>query len=425
MFLLGQYCTLEAMFRRRLMTTLRLIPCALALSLCVSFVACKKEQTKPTAPAKEDIVAGAIELAGGVGVLKKGSTFSARYKAEQGKVKIKGTIRYRHGSHRLKYFNPAGDTPLHQVAGISNCWLQYDKAVIPCPAEERAHAARLAGLFRAAHIWPLKTDKSLSTRPGTEDVAGKKFKTLTVSADQELGTLLLDPDNYRVVGLKMQTKLEGKARELKVAFTKFEKNCGAVVPTKREYALDGKAYMVEEISGLICEGVKEAAMAEPKQVEHLKVDLKHTANVNLACLKLKGSLDGLGAALDKIGAKIKELGYITEGPAQIVHRKGPPRAAARWVTDVCYPVEDKAWHAPKGTWKGEWSLFERLGDEYLRVFGIGDYTKNTPTLAATLKKEARKMKRKQVRSMVQVLYMHPDSKTPVKDHVSEMHLPMD
>ena len=408
------------------MTIPRLIPCALVLALCIHLGACKKEQAQSAAPAREDIVAGAIELGGGVSTLKKGSTYSARYKAEQGRVKIKGTIRYRHGSQRLKYFNPSGDNQLHQVAGVSNCWLQYDKAVIPCPAEERAHAARLAGLFRASHMWPLRSDKGLSSRPGTEDVGGKKFRTLTITADQELGTLLMDPDNYRVVGLKMQTKLEGKTRELKVAFTKFENNCGTAVPTKREYSLDGKPYMIEEISGLICEDVEEATMAEPKQVEHLKVDLKHTANVNLACVKLKGSLDGLGAALDRIAAKIKELGFITEGPAQIVHRKGPPRvkAAARLVTDVCYPVEDKAWHAPKGTWAGEWSLFERLGDEYLRIFGIGDYVANTPTLAATLIKEARKMKRKQVRSMVQVLYMHPRGETPVKDHVAEMHLPM-
>ena len=407
--------------------TPRWLTCTLLLATALSLSACKKETAAPAAAAKEDLVSGAIELAGGIAKLKSGSSFSARYKAEQGRVKIKGTIRYRQGSQRLKYFNPPGDTQMHQVAGVSNCWLQHDKAVIPCSAEERVHAAKLARLMEASHIWPLKESKGITTRDGETNAGGKKFATLTITADQELGTLLLDPDSYRVMGLQMQTKLEGKTRELRVAFSKFVKNCGAQIPTRRDYSLDGALYMVEEISGLICEKVPSSIMAEPKQAEHLKVDLRHTANVNLACFKHKGALDGLGGALDKIVAKIKELELLTEGPAQLVHRKGPPKvkAPARWLTDVCYPVEDKAWNKPEGTWSGDFRLFERLGDEYLRVFGIGDYVTNTPLLAAALVKEAKKMKRKQVRSMVQVIYMHPKGETPPAQMISEMHLPMD
>ena len=410
------------------MTTLRRISYTLALTAALTLGGCKKPEkaTKVAAP-RDDLLSGAMEWGGGLAKLKSGSSFSARYKAEQGRVKIKGTIRYRQGSQRLKYFNPAGDTELHQVAGVSGCWLKHDKAVIPCAAEERAHATKLARLMEASHIWTIKEGKGLSTRESDVDVGGKKFKALTITADQELGALIMDPENYRVVGLEMQTKLDGKVRKLKVGLSNFKKNCGSVIPTKREYSLDDKPYMVEEISGLICEKVDPNVMAEPKQVEHLKIDLKHTANVNLACMKLKGPLDDLGPALDKIGAKISDLEVLTEGPAQIVHRKGPPKvkAPARWVTDICYPVEDKAWHVPKGTWAGDFKLYERLGDEYLRIFGVGDYVKNTPILAAALVKEAKKMKRKQVRSMVQVLYMHPNGGLPADQFVSEMHLPMD
>ncbi len=394
--------------------------------LCAALPGCKKEAAKPAKPVREDLVAGAVELLGGVAQLKSGRSFSARYKANLLGNKIKGTISYNTGDIRLKYFNAAGDAQIHQVTAAGKCWQQYDKVVIPCLAERATHTTQLARLLSASHFFPLVEAKDLKTRDGELDLKGKKYKTVTVTAGQEVGALLLDPDSYRVVGIKMQTKIGGKAGELLGLFSKFEKNCGTPVATQREYTFAGQPYLREEISGLICEKVDPAIFAEPKQVEHLKVDLRHTANVDLACYKLKGSLDGLTDAMGKIEALLQKHEVGIEGPAQLVHRKGPPKSKRqeRWLTEVCYPVQNKAWHLPKGTWEGEYKLFERYGDEYLRVFGVGDYAKNTSTMADTLVKEARKMKRKQVASMVQVLFMHPKH-YPAAQRISEMHLPMD
>jgi len=392
-----------------------------------ALAACKKP-APPPAPAEEDLLLGAIETQGGLNKLKAGSSFSARYKGTLMGAKIKGTLQHRTGAMRLKYVNSSEDYQVTQVAADGLCWQRLDRVVIPCLKPMRAHVTQLGRLLEASWIWPLKERKDRTVKQSKVKLANKVFAGLSVRTGegQELGTLLLDETTYRVEGLKMRTTLMGKTGEFVGFFSKFERNCGLEMPLQRQYTFMDQPYATEEISGVVCEAVDEKVFQRPAQVKHLEVDLKHTANINLVCTKLKGPYAGIGDTITKVYEFVIKKELPLEGVPVLVHRKGPPKVKnpARYVTDVCLPVTNKAWHLPKSTWsKKGFFLFERIGDEFLRVFGVGDYAKNTPVMAALLLKEAKKMKRTQVASMVQFIYMHPRD-YPVDQLVSEMQLPM-
>jgi hypothetical protein len=398
-----------------------------ALAVGLVSASCKKEPAAPLKVADDDLLLAAIETQGGVGVLKKGSTFSAKYEALWGGTKIsKATLQRRAGAVRLTYFNPAGDYKVIQVSSRDQCWQLYDRVVIPCLEPLARHTSRLSTLLAATWLWPLK-EQGTRTRTDKVSLRGKKYSGLTLLDDKggEQGTLLLDPTSYRVVGIKMQTKLGGKTGEFVGLFSDFRRDCGIEIPRKREYTFQYKPFAREEISGIVCEDVDPKLFKRPPQIKHGTVDLKHTANLNLACTKLKGPLSGVGGAMDKVMNYLVDRQVLVEGPAHLVHRKGPPRSTrpAGFVTDVCYPVFDKAWTMPESTWKGgDFFLFERMGDEFLRGFGIGEIEKITPEIGALLLKEARKQKRSQTRSMVQIVYMPPGT-FPADQRVSEFQLP--
>lgn len=402
---------------------------AIALISCFITNSCKTETAPPAAPVEEDLLTAAIEVQGGLEVLKAASAFSATYTGDVQGEEIKGTLRHKAGASRLAYKLPSEDYTVVKVTAESQCWQQIDKVVIPCPKAMASHTTRLSRLLEAAWLWPLKARSDRKVKPaGTIELAGKSFDGLVVLDGEgtEIGTLVMDRASSRAVGLVMQTTLGGKTGTFTGRFDGFEKNCGVEMPLQREYTFDGQAFARETLDGVICEAVPDTEFAPPEQIKHGTMDLKHTANVNLVCKTMKGPLKALGATLDEVLAFVQEKKLPIEGPAMLVHRKGPPamRKPEQYVTEVCLPVDNKAWVLPEATWKGAFTLFERTGDEFLRVFGVGDYEKNTPELAGLLLKEAKKMKRSQVGAMVQVIFM-PPGVYAVEQQVSEMHLPMD
>lgn len=404
------------------------------LVLALPAAGCKTETPPPAPPSAMDQVDIAMQMQGGADQLKRTSAYTASVRGTLFGSKLKATLTYKAGDLRLKTFNPEGDYQMHQVLADGHCWQQMDKVVIPCPAPLATHVAEVARMREAALLFPLKQREGLLLKASKVKEAATTLDAISIrGADGEAqGTLLLDPESSLVVGFKMQTLFQGKKGELVATFSEHKKDCGVKLPARRVYTFDGKPYMDIQVTGIICEDVDDKLFNAPKQPDHLSVDLKHTANYNLACTRLKGPLSGVPEALGKLTKHLMDHDLPPTGPAQLVYRKGPPRYKfpKLWITDVCLPVSDKAWvKPPKGTFVhgvdkgGEFFLFERIGDEFLRVFGVGGYDQTLPAMADKLMEEARSMKRKKRGDMVQILFMPPGA-YPDDQQVSEIHMPI-
>jgi len=405
----------------------------MVLLLVFVMAGCPKEAPAP-APTAMELVNITLQMQGGAAVVKKASVHSANFVATYLGTRLKATLQYRTGDMRLTYFNPQGDYQVTQVWANGHCWQRMDKVVIPCLGPMARQVSALARMRAAAWLWPLKEEAGIKLKTSKVKQATGVLDAITITGADGvvLGTLLLDTGDSLVVGFKMSATIGGKKGELVATFSNFTKECNGVkIPNRRVYTFDGEPYLDAKVSGFVCESMDAKLFARPKQVAHLTVDLKHTANYNLACTRLKGPLSGLSAALSKVAAYLIKQHLPPVGPAQLVHRKGPPQVkkSKRWVTDVCLPVSNKAWVKPKGTFVqgakkgGEFFLFERVGDEFLRVFGVGDYQKTLPELAHKLMAEAKGMKRKQQGPLVQVIY-EPPGLYPVAQQVSEVQMPI-
>jgi hypothetical protein len=396
---------------------------AAALALAAS---CKKDEPPP-ASAEDSLLETAIETQGGIVKLKTGSSFSARYESPSIGSKVKATIQQKAGSVCLHYTTPAGDYAVTQVAADGQCWQQIDLAVIPCTKPLADHTTRLARLLEASWLWPLKERKDRKVKAAKVEIPGKSGDGLVVLGEggEEIGALAVDKISGLVTGLKMQTTVGGQTGELVGVLSQFEKACGVEMPMKREYTFEGKPFASEKLSGVICEVADDKVFLPPEQVKNGTVEIKNTANLDLACTKLKGSFSGIPPVLRKLVDHLVKKEIPVEGPPMLVLRRGPPqvRQPSQFLTDVCIPVSKKAWTYPEAEWKGEFSLFERLGDEYLRAFGIGEYEKTAVELAVLLAKDAKAKGRVPTGAPLQILYMPPDS--PPDKQVSEMLQPLE
>ena len=399
----------------------------LLLALTVGAAGCKLNKEEPVEEA--DVLDLAIMAQGGAAVLKQASSFSARYEGGLYGGQVKANIQYRAGDVRLSYKNLFKDTDIIQVSADGKCWQQIDKAVLPCIKERAEHASRLAKMFRASWLWPLKGKGGLSHKSTEIKLTAKTYDALVISDDSgEIGTLLVDKNEARVVGMKMQTKLNGKAGELVATFSNFKKECGVMVPADREYTFDGKPFASGKISGVVCEKVEAKVFDQPKPPKIGVTDLRHTADATLACIKHKGPLTGVKDALTTlVQERLNKYDIAPVGPVYLVHRKGPPRVRKPkgYVTDVCFPVSDDTWKMdlPDDTWKGKYSLFVRRGDEYLRTFTVGDFAKTTDDAIKLLVKDAKEMKRSPSGQFVQILYMLGDD-FPAEKRLAEVQMPI-
>jgi len=240
---------------------------------------------------------------------------------------------------------------------------------------------------------------------------------------KRLGTLLVDPTTFLVVGLRMQTTIRGQTGELVGTFSDFEKSChGMQIATKRTHTFAAEPLLVEQLGGVLCENLDDKLFQTPPQVKSGHVQLKHKDTADLACASLHGPLTGVDAAIKKVGDYLTRFKLSPVGPPVLIHRKGPPRVKqpAQFVTDVCLPVGKQAWLMPEHIWKGEITRHDVLGDEVLAAFGMGSPEKTTMELPALLAAGARERQRKQIGTLVQILHMHRDD-IPVDQRVNEMH----
>lgn len=408
-------------------TTAGRIVWAALLALCAGAAACKKTETVQ-APQGDDLLLVALELQGGAKRLKRVSSFSAAYRGNLLGQQIKGPMKQRLGDMRWEYVGAQAD-PVVQVAGDGTCWQKIDRAVVPCRDEMAAHATRRAQLLEAAWLWPLqqRKDRKATTVKGIT-VAGKRYDGLKVqgAGGAEIGTLLVDTTSRLVVGLKMQTRLMGQSGEFIGLFSGFTTEKGVKIPTKREYTFDGKPFLREELQGILPEKLEAELFERPPQVKHGAMRIKNTPNYNILCTRLRGSLEGVPGALDKLTRFVGEQELRVVAPPMLVHRTGPPRVTrpAGFVTDVCLPLSDKSWTKKTKAWgKQKISLTALGGTEVLAGWGIGPLDKVTVELAGKLRKEARARGRKQDRDMYQFLYM-PPGEVPADRRVSELHFPI-
>jgi len=409
---------------------------AIPLAAGIAVMSCKK--VEPPSTANDDPMVASIELQG-LKKLEHASAFSAIYAVTGAGVTVRGKLKHKAGAMRVEHVIPYGDRVI-EVAAQGRCWRQRGQVVIPCDRAESAHATRLASLLEAAWLWPLKQRPDRKVTATKVDLAGKTHPALTIlgGTGQPLGTLLFDPANYLVVGLRMQTTLGGKTGELVGTFSAFEKSCGIKIAGKREYTFLGQPLLTEKISGVLCEPIDDDLFAQPPQVKHGHLKLKHKGTTDLVCTRLRGPLTGVDAAIGKVSSGLSAKGFGPVGAPVLIHEKGPPRVKApgRLVTAVCLPVGKRAWVMPEGTWTGELFVKQVVGDEVLAAFGVGDVIKNTGELPGLLLAGARERKRKQLGVMVQILYLYREdfrssrphgalldeaAETPPDQRVSEMH----
>ncbi len=386
----------------------------------IALGACQKRSAAPDVGAS-GFLQSAIYRRGGLAPLKAASSFSAIYEGTLLGTAIKaGKVYHQPGRMRIEYQGPTRD-PVVQVAAEASCWQRVGQAVLPCLAPLRTHTSRLSQLLEASWLWPLvdRKDRSLRAEPGKDPL-----KVSVMSGGEPIGTLLLDGD-YQVVGLELTTTLGGKTGAFVGTFGGFEKTCGATVATERRYTFLGQPFATEKLRSVICEKVDDALFAPPAQVKHGTIEPKIMASIVLVCTKLKGALSGVDASLASVAEHVQKKDLAVTGAPVLIHRKGPPQVAqpAQYQTDVCLPVDRRAWAMPASEWKGAFFLGELADQRAVAAYGIGDLDKTTPELAKVLHAEAKKIGHSPDPPMYQFVFTRA-ADLPAEQRVSELHLPV-
>jgi hypothetical protein len=156
------------------------------------------------------------------------------------------------------------------------------------------------------------------------------------------------------------------------------------------------------------------------------VEPKVPASIGLICTKLKGALSGVDAALATVMEQAQKKNLAVAGAAVLIHRKGPPQVKRpeQYVTDVCLPIDAKAWLTLSASeWKGAFFLNELADQRVIAAYGIGDLDKTTVELPKLLVEAAKQRAQGAGSPMYQIVYTRA-ADFPPEQRVSEMHVPV-
>jgi hypothetical protein len=395
----------------------------LALVLLVS---CEKKPASPDA-GPQGLLESAIYLRGGLERLKRGSSFSAVYDGTLLGTRIHGKLYHRPGALRIEHKAPTRD-PVAQVTAEKSCWQSIGLAVLPCLDPLRTHTARLSQLLEASWLWPLlrRKDRSIKIERVQAGAEEQLKLSLTGGSGEPIGTLLMDGKTNQVVGLEMQTTLGGKTGAFVGTFGGFQKTCDVMLATERRYTFLGQPFATEKLGNVICEKLDDKLFVQPEQVKHGTVEPKIMASIGLICTRLKGALSGVDAALAALMDQAQKKNVAISGAAVLIHRKGPPQVKQpeQYLTDVCLPVDAKAWALlPAAEWKGTFFLSDLADQRAVAAYGIGGLEKATAELPRLLIEEAKKRGHQPDAPMYQFVFTRA-ADFPPEQRVSELHLPV-
>jgi hypothetical protein len=138
---------------------------------------------------------------------------------------------------------------------------------------------------------------------------------------------------------------------------------------------------------------------------------------------MRGPYTGFETAIKGLMEGLVENKVPPIGRPIMIYKKGPPKVKKpkKWVTQVCFPVNLQAPKKPQK--KGKLVIRALKPGPALAAYGVGDYVKKAPELAALLAKEAKKRKLKPQGPMIHLTYMSPQT-TPIDELVSELLLPV-
>ena len=290
--------------------------------------------------------------------------------------------------------------------------------------EKKSHQA-IAALMEAMLLWPVK-EKGMAAEVAKVKIGDKECDELKLQWPDldAVGSLVFDPQSHLLIqaGVKVQIQ-EGQAQEIKIVLSEHKEFCGVKMATRRASSFNGQPMQLMTVKEANCDPVEEKFLAQPEQVADKTVSQRPTTQATIACTTMQGPYEGLETALQGLMQELADNKVPPIGRPLMIYKKGPPRVKKpkKWVTQVCFPVNLKAPKKPKK--KGKLTIRALKPGQALAAYGVGEYAKKAPELAALLVKEAKKRKLKPKGPMIHLTYMNPQT-TPADELVSELLLPV-
>ena len=413
--------------------------CHLILAAGIMFAGCEKKtgeapaeevktEPKKEAPAKADpaaqILDRAIAAHGGIDKLKAIEACAMQVEGESPLGSFTATSTIAHDHHRMDT-KLANGNQFTFTRGPEHCWAKKGPVILPMGTGEKETHQATAALLEAIFLWPVKK-AGLALTASRVKIGDRECDRLEIGWSEEVtGSLVFDPQSHLLIqaSVSVPGPVEGRGQEIKIALSEHKEFCGVKMASRQAYSLNGKPMQLLMIKEASCAPVDAKLFAQPEQVANGTLRERPTSPVTIACSTMKGPYTGIEEALKRLMESLVENKVPPIGRPIMIYQKGPPRVKKpkKWVTDVCFPVNLEAPKKPKK--KGKLTIRALEAGQALAAYGVGEYDKKVPELAALLVKEAKKRKLKRRGPMIHLTYMNPQT-TPAEELVSELLLPV-
>lgn len=387
-----------------------------------------KVEPEEAAPAKPDPAAQLLDQAiaanGGAEKLKAIEAVTMQVEGESPLGSFTATSILAHGHHRMDT-KLANGNEFTFTRGPEHCWAKKGPVILEMGTGEKETHQATAALLEAMFLWPLKeTDAAL--KASKVKIDDRECDQLEINWPSGVtGTLVFDPQNQLMIqaGVKVQGPVEGRSQEIKITLSEHKEFCGVRMASRQAYSLNGKPMQLLMVKEVSCAPVEAKLFAQPEQVADKTIRERPTSAVTIACATMEGPYTGVEKALQGLMEALVENKAPPIGRLIMIYRKGPPKVKKpkKWVTEVCFPVNLEPPKKPQK--KGKLTIRSLEAGQALAAYGLGEYAKKAPELAALLAKEAKKRKLKPSGPMIHLTYMNPQT-TPAEELVSELLLPV-
>ena len=387
------------------------------------------EKPAATAPAEKpdqamELLDQAIAAQGGADKLKAIEAVTMQVEGESPLGSFTATSILAHGHHRMDT-KLANGNEFTFTRGPEHCWAKKGPVILEMGTGEKETHQATAALLEAMLLWPLKeTDATLKASKAKID--GRECDQLEISWPSEAtGSLVFDPQNHLLVqaSVNVPGPVEGRNQEIKIVLSEHKEFCGVKMASRQAYSLNGKPMQLLMVKEASCTPVDAKVFAQPEQVADKTIRERPTSAVTIACATMKGPYTGVEKALQGLMEALVENKVPPIGRPIMIYKKGPPKVKKpkKWITEVCFPVNLEPPKKPQK--KGKLTIRALQAGQALAAYGVGEYAKKAPELAALLVKEAKKRKLKPSGPMIHLTYMSPQT-TPAEELVSELLLPV-
>jgi DNA gyrase inhibitor GyrI len=380
------------------------------------------------APAKPDhaaqILNRAIEAHGGAEKLKAILACTMQVEGESPLGSFSATSTVAGGHQRMDTKLETGNE-FTFTRGPTHCWAKKGPVIISMGEHEKKTHQATAALIEAMFLWPVK-EKGMSTKASKAKVDDRECDQLEIQWPDldAVGSLVFDPQSHLLIqaGVKVQIQA-GQTQEIKMVLSEHQEFCGVKMASKQASWLNGQPMQLLIIKTASCAPVEQKLFEKPGQVADQTIRERPTTLVTIACTTMKGPYTGLETTLRELVQELADNQVPPIGRPLMIYKQGPPRVkqSKKWVTQVCFPVNLKTPKKPQK--KGKLTIRALRPGPALAAYGVGEYAKKAPELAALLLKEAQKRKLKPKGPMIHLTYMNPQA-TPADQLVSELLLPV-